>query len=175
MCGLPYGINLFYTKFEGCYSYGDLVGHGIFFGLCSIMLIITLRINTVIEQKQVSELGQLDIVNYRPSAFLSLELETFWDRFSWFQLLIASLIISCLCDCFIIFVGITYKKTYEEVGSCQLIYPLVYNPSKPEDIEQKYHFFAFTVTILNYLLTDFLPYFFLLRIIEVSLIKKRYA
>lgn len=166
-------INFFKVSSYSPGNWTDFASHSIFLFICLILLVVSIRINSVVEQKQNSELGQLDMMNYRPTAFLSLELETFWDRFSWFQVLIASLIMKCLCECFIVFVFITYKTIYSEIGSLQLIYPLLYNPTKPNDIPTKFHVIAITVSALNYLLTDFLPYVFLMRIIEVSLIKKR--
>lgn len=147
--------------------------HSIFLAICLALLIVTIKINSLVEQKQNIELGQLDMMHYRPTVFLSMELETFWDRFSWFQVLIASLIMKCLCEIFMVFVVITYKSIYEQIGSLELIYPLLYNPTKPEEIPTKFHIIAMSVSVLNYLLTDFLPYVFMLRIIEVSLIKKR--
>ena len=102
-------------------SWADFSNHLLFLVICLALLIVTIKINSVVEQKQNSELGQLDMMNYRPSAFLSLELETFWDRFSWFQVLIASLIMKSLCESFTIFVLMTYKSTYLEIGSYQLI------------------------------------------------------
>ena len=97
---MPYVINLCNVSSYNTFNWTDFASHSIFLGVCLVLLGVTIRINTVVEQKQNSELGQLDMMNYRPSAFLSLELETFWDRFSWFQVLIASLIMKCLCECF---------------------------------------------------------------------------
>lgn len=171
---LAYAANMVYGDKERCSSWFDLVTSTVFFAICLLMMYHSIKVNNVVEHKQASELGQIDISNYRPSQFLSLDLEVFWDRFSWFQLLIASLILRCLSDIFTVCVAMTYISADNTIDSCQLVYPLIYNPTKPDDIPSKYHIIAIAVTALSYLMTDFLPYIFMIRIIEVSLIKKRY-
>ena len=167
--------NLFVRDANVCYNLVDFLGYLVYLCICVGLMWLSLHINNAIELKQTQELGNIDVYAYRPSAFLSLELETFWDRFSWFQLLIASLIVSSLSSMFTVFVTYYYRDTYNSVDSCQLVYPLIYNPTEPDSIQPKYHALAATVVGLNYLMTDFLPYLFLLRIIEVSLVKQREA
>jgi hypothetical protein len=157
-----------------CHQWSVLTTSLIFFLILLVLLKISLTINDAVEQRQTTELGQIDTTNYRPSAFLGLDLEVFWDRFSWFQLLISSLIVASLCKIFTNFVQYSYRDIYREVGSCQLIYPLVYNPSDPQDIETKYHILSISTMALTFLMGDLFPLLFMLKIIEVSLVKKRY-
>ncbi len=170
---LAYAANMINGDKERCSSWYDLVTSTVFFAICLLMMYHSIKVNNVVEHKQASELGQIDISNYRPSPFLSLDLEVFWDRFSWFQLLIASLILRCLSDIFTVCVEMTYIGVENKIDSCQLVYPLIYNPTKPDDISMKFHLIAMAVTVLSYLMTDFLPYIFMIKIIGVSLIKKR--
>jgi len=163
----------FFKSIRECNSYWDIASS--FFNLivCLTLLYLSLKINNEVEQRQAGELGQIDIANYRPSPFLSLELDVFWDRFSWFQLLIVSLIIANLSNLFTGLVTLVYSDVYASMDSCQLVYPLVYNPLQPKTLDQKYHAIAVSVMVFNFLMADFIPYIFLLRIIEVNLIKKR--
>lgn len=166
-------INIGYGSSNSCFSLVDLASSVIFLVICIVIMYHSININYEIEKKQASELGQIDICTYRASPLLSLSLEILWDRFSWFQLLIASLIIRCLSDVFTVCVSINYISMYNDTGNCQLVYPVVYNPTKPDDIKTKFHIIAALITAFGYLMTDFLPYVFMIRIIEVSLIKKR--
>ena len=173
--GIRYGV----VDASSCYNLFDYPS-----ALCFLLLLLLVyywikRANQIISREQQEELliSSNSENTFKISNLLSLNLELLWDRVSRFELFLASLLLSNVLWIIKVVILHIFVQEYDSKQSCELVYTLVYNRSRPVPDEQSRGWIAMAaVTLLLTNLTIFvMPRVFLLSILETTLIKERYA
>jgi hypothetical protein len=99
---------------------------------------------------------------FKVNKIMGIDLEILWSRYGRFQLLILSIMMSCISWIFKLVMLKLLSDEYKDSYNCTLIFPLAHNRTRPDDTRVIIKVMASISELINFFLQDFFPVFFIL-------------